>query len=276
MTKIVLITGCSSGIGKALAVAFADRGYRVWATARNLDSIKELAEKGIKTASLDVTQGDQAQSVVRQMLEDEGRIDILVNNAGYGAMGPMSETPRSELIRQFDTNVFAPMELSNAVIPFMQKQKEGGIINIGSISGLVTTPFSGSYCASKAAFNALSDAMRMELKPFGIDVWTVQPGAIQSSFAKNANKALDRVLKPDSAYMSIEDGLRARANASQDRPTPASKVADVIIRRLESGRKGGIIRVGNGCYALPGLKALLPVAWFEAILERRFKLHRLK
>ena len=274
--KNVLITGCSTGIGRALAHEFHHQGYRVWATARNPESLSELSSQGMQTARLDVTEDEDIHSVIRMITDSDGAIDILVNNAGYGAMGPLTETPKSELVRQFDTNVFAPVSLSNAVVPYMREKGSGIIINIGSISGVVTTPFSSVYCASKAAFNSLSDAMRMELKPFGIDVLTVQPGAIQSCFASNATTALEGVLSGDSAYLSIEDALRERANASQKHPTTAESCARTIVNRAVSGNASGVLRVGNGSRALPALKAILPTSWFEGILGRVFKLNRLK
>ncbi len=273
--KNVLITGCSSGIGLALALELDQRGYKVWATARKRESIQSLSAKGIKTAELDVTDEDQVIRVLKEVQEEDGKVDILINNAGYGGMGAVAELPREELLKQFETNVFAPVLLANQVIHKMRADKEGVIINMGSISGEVTTPFSGLYCASKAAFNAFSDAMRMELQPFGIRVLTVLPGAIKSRFAENAHAALDRVFSKDSMYFPIEEGVRGRANASQDRPTPAEKVASEIAVWLQSSSRKGILRVGNGSRALPGLKRWLPVSWFEAILRRRFKLNRL-
>ncbi|WP_422413095.1 MULTISPECIES: SDR family oxidoreductase [unclassified Endozoicomonas] len=273
--KNVLITGCSSGIGLALALELDQRGYRVWATARKLESIRHLSDKSIRTAELDVTDEDQVGRILAEIQDEEGKLDVLINNAGYGGMGAVAELPREELLKQFETNVFAPVLLANKVIKEMCTNKEGTIINIGSVSGEVTTPFSGLYCASKAAFNAFSDAMRMELQPFGIRVLTVLPGAIKSRFAENANEALDRVFSEGSLYFPIEEGVRARANASQDRPTPAKKVASEIAAWLESSSQQGILRVGNGSRALPGLKRCLPVSWFEAILRRKFGLSRL-
>ncbi|WP_062262364.1 SDR family oxidoreductase [Endozoicomonas arenosclerae] len=274
--KNILITGCSSGIGRALALELNKRqGFNVLASARKEDDLFSLKELGISTLALDVTDEVQVDRALKSVSEEHGVIDVLINNAGYGSMGAVVELPREELLRQFKTNVFAPVLLANKLIPAMREQGQGSIINIGSISGEVTTPFSGSYCASKAAFNAFSDAMRMELKPFGIRVLTVLPGAIKSRFAENANAALERVFSEDSIYFPIEEGVRERANASQDRPTPAEKVATEIADWLESSSQKGILRVGNGSRALPGLKRLLPGSWFEAILRRRFRLNRL-
>ncbi|WP_419832287.1 SDR family oxidoreductase [Endozoicomonas atrinae] len=274
--KNVLITGCSSGIGRELALEFQQRGYRVWATARNLQSIQALSDQNIQVLALDVTDESQVQEVVQHILNTDGHLDILVNNAGYGSMGPLIDMPGEELEQQFSTNVFAHMALIRKVAPHMCARKQGTIVNIGSVSGVLFTPFSGSYCASKAAFNALSDVLRMELKPFGVRVVTVQPGAVQSRFADNASQVLEQVFKPDSLYMPIEAKVRARANASQDNPTPADRFCRDLIDKLESGRSLNIIRLANGSLAFPLLKALLPTAILEKVLGKMFGLNRLR
>ncbi|MFK0570852.1 SDR family oxidoreductase [Endozoicomonas sp.] len=274
--KNVLITGCSSGIGRTLALEFQQRGYRVWATARNLQSIQDLADKNIQVLALDVTSEPQIQDVVQRILSSDGHLDMLVNNAGYGSMGPLIDLPGEELEQQFATNVFAPMSLIRALAPDMCARKQGTIVNIGSVSGVLFTPFSGSYCASKAAFNTLSDVLRMELKPFGVRVVTVQPGAVQSRFAANASQVLQQVMKPDSLYMPIEKSVRDRASASQNNPTPVDRFCRDLVNQLESGRVPNIIRLAHGSLAFPLLKALLPTTVLEKILGRMFGLDRLK
>ncbi|WP_257294640.1 SDR family oxidoreductase [Endozoicomonas sp. YOMI1] len=274
--KNVLITGCSSGIGRELALEFQQRGYRVWATARKLQSIQKLADQNIQVLELDVTNELQVHEVVQHILSSDGHLDMLVNNAGYGSMGPLIDMPGKELEQQFATNVFAAMTLIRKVAPHMCARKQGMIVNIGSISGVLFTPFSGCYCASKAAINALSDVLRMELKPFGVRVVTVQPGAVQSQFADNASRVLQQVFNPDSLYMPIAAKVRARANASQDNPTPADRFCRDLINKLESGRRLNIIRLANGSRALPLLKALLPTAVLENVLGKMFGLNRLR
>ncbi len=274
--KNVLITGCSSGIGRELALEFQQRGYRVWATARNLQSIQALSDQNIQVLELDVTDESQVQEVVQHILNTDGHLDMLANNAGYGSMGPLIDMPGEELEQQFSTNVFAPMALIRQVAPHMCARKQGTIINIGSVSGVLFSPFSGSYCASKAAFNALSDVLRMELKPFGVKVVTVQPGAVQSRFADNASRVLEQVFKPDSLYMPIEAKVRARANASQDNPTPADRFCRDLIDKLESGRVLNIVRLANGSLAFPLLKVFLPTSILEKVLGKMFGLNRLR
>lgn len=273
--KNVLITGCSSGVGYALALEFKRRGYNVWATARKPDSIAELRGKNIYVEQLDVTRKEHIQQVIRQIEDKHGGIDILVNNAGYGGMGPVVETPDAELKRQFDTNVFAPMSMVREAATGMIARKSGMIVNIGSISGVLVTPFSGSYCASKAALNMLSDALRIELKPFGIKVITVQPGAIRSRFADNANKALARVWTDSSFYKPLEDQVRKRANASQDNPTKAEDFCQQLLDLLESGKELNIVRLANGSRAFPFLKTFVPTRLLERGLAYFFGLNRL-
>ena len=274
--KNVLITGCSSGIGQELAMTFHKRGYKVWASARDIHSLQGLEQQGIRCVTLDVLDDLQVRNVIKGVLEEDQKLDILINNAGYGGMGPLVETSGQELERQFATNVFSPMALIRAATPAMKEQGQGMIVNIGSISGVLVTPFSGSYCASKAAFNALSDALRMELKPFGIKVVTVQPGAVQSKFADNASKALERVWKPDSLYKSIEAGVYKRARASQDNPTDVRSFCRTLVNKLESGRSLHIIRLANGSTAFPLLKTFIPTRLLEWVLSKMFLLDKLK
>ncbi|WP_067516202.1 SDR family oxidoreductase [Endozoicomonas ascidiicola] len=272
----VLITGCSSGIGRTLALEFHHRGYRVWATARNVKSVEELSAKGMEILTLDVTDREQVQQAVKHIYTVDGHLDILVNNAGYGSMGPLIDLPEDELERQFSTNVFAPMALVRSVAPKMCQRRQGTIVNIGSVSGVLCTPFSGSYCASKAAINALSDVLRMELKPFGVGVVTVQPGGVRSKFGDTASQVLNTVMKPDSIYVPIERQVQARAMASQDNPTPAEQFCSDLVDKLESGRRLNIVRLAYGSFAFPLLKALVPTALLEKILRKNFGLDRLE
>lgn len=272
--EVVLITGCGSGIGKALAQAFHRQGFRVCATARRLQTMDDLSRQGIQTLSLDVTQAEDIQRVLDQLNASGLTVSMLVNNAGYGAMGPLLDLPAGEWQKQFAVNVFAPMALTRAALPGMIKRRRGTIVNISSVSGVMPTPFAGAYCASKAALNALSDSLRMELRPLGIDVVTVQPGGIQSSFG---DRAADEVqMAPDSPYQAIREGVLSRANESQSDATPADVFANQLVKQLDVSNPPAVIRLGQKSTMLPLLKWSLPTAWLDRILSSRFQLNRLK
>jgi NADP-dependent 3-hydroxy acid dehydrogenase YdfG len=168
--RIVLITGCSSGIGRALAHAFRDAGARVFATARRKESVEELIDEGFDSLLLDVTSADSAGRAIQEVKKITGRIDVLVNNAGHSLFGPLSETPIDKVQQVFETNTLCQLAVCQDVIPLMMSQGSGCIVNIGSTVGMTPTPFVGAYAASKAALHTFSDVLRMELEPFGIQV----------------------------------------------------------------------------------------------------------
>jgi NAD(P)-dependent dehydrogenase (short-subunit alcohol dehydrogenase family) len=271
--EVVLITGCGSGIGKALARAFQRQGLTVCATARRPDTMADLRADGLMTLALDVTSADGIEAVLGRLQAKGLSVGMLVNNAGYGAMGPLLDVPASEWQRQFDVNVFAPMALTRAVLPGMIARRQGRIVNISSVSGVMVTPFAGPYCASKAAFNAMSDALRMELAPLGIRVVTVQPGGIQSAFG---DKAASQVhLAPDSPYQAVREGVMARANESQSQAMPAEEFAIQLVGQLTQAQCPPVIRLGEKSRLLPFLKQWLPTPLLDRILSKRFQLDRL-
>ncbi len=270
---VALITGCSSGIGRALADAFQAAGYCVWASARNADDLVALSAAGFTAVQLDVNDGQALGQLAERLKAEAGGLDVLINNAGYGAMGPLLDGGVEAMRRQFETNVFSIVGVTRACFPLL-RQNQGLVVNIGSVSGVLVTPFAGAYCASKAAVQALSDALRMELAPFAIEVMEVQPGAIASSFGSNASAQAEQLLDEASPWWPIRDGIRARANASQDRPTPASELARDLLAAVQKRRRPHLLRLGNGSRALPLLAALVPKAWLQAGLKKRFGLNR--
>jgi short-subunit dehydrogenase len=272
----VLITGCSTGIGRALAEAFHARGHVVYATARRLETLDDLKAGGLRTAALDVNDPASIAALTRRLEADGVTVDVLVNNAGYGAMGPLAEFPLDELRRQFETNVFAVLALSQALLPGMIRRRAGRIVNIGSVSGVLVTPFSGAYCATKAAVHALSDALRMELAPFGIRVITVQPGGIQSQFGATASRGVSERRGRLSLYAPVADAIAARANASQQDATPAEDFARRMVEAVLKPRPAPVLRIGHGSFLMPFLRRWLPLAWLDRMLGRRFKLDRLR
>ncbi|AYC31865.1 SDR family oxidoreductase [Pseudomonas cavernae] len=270
---IALITGCSSGIGRALADAFQGAGYEVWASARRTEDVAALNAAGFVGVQLDVNDAVAVSQLAERLQREAGGLDVLINNAGYGAMGPLLDGGADALRRQFETNVFAVIGLTRALFPLL-RAKRGLVVNIGSVSGILVTPFAGAYCASKAAVHALSDALRLELAPFAIDVMEVQPGAIESSFGNNASREAEQLLSEDSPWWPIRAGIRARANASQDHPTPASDFARDLLAAVQRHKRPRLLRLGNGSRAMPLLAALLPKAVLEAVLKKRFGLDR--
>lgn len=185
MEKVVLITGASSGIGRASAQLFLRHGYRVVATARKTTALADLQKAGCLTIELDVTNEASMQRAVQQILAQTSPIDVLVNNAGYGLNGPIEELSPEQLRNQFDTNVFGLVRLCQLVLPTMRAQRLGRIINVGSVGGDVTFPGAGAYHASKYALEALTDAMRYEVKPFGVSVSLIKPGGVRTNFIDN-------------------------------------------------------------------------------------------
>ncbi|MEX5596448.1 SDR family oxidoreductase [Pseudomonas orientalis] len=263
----VLITGCSSGIGRALADSFKTAGFNVWASARRPDDVAALAAAGFNAVQLDVNDSAALQQLAAQL----GELDVLVNNAGYGAMGPLLDGGTDAMQRQFETNVFSIVGVTQALFPALRKRK-GLVVNIGSVSGVLVTPFAGAYCASKAAVHALSDALRMELAPFGVRVMEVQPGAINTSFAKNAGAQAELLINEQSPWWPLREGIRARSQASQDKPTPASDFAADVLKAVQQARPPRLLRSGNGSRALPLMAALVPKGLLEAVLKKRFGL----
>lgn len=268
---VVLITGCSSGIGRALADSFQSAGYDVWATARKADDVAALIKAGFSSRQVDVNDDDALARLADAIASAHGGLDVLINNAGYGAMGPLLDGGVEALRRQFETNVFALIGVTRALLPLLRRNK-GLVVNIGSVSGVLVTPFAGAYCASKAAVHALSDALRLELAPFGIRVLEVQPGAIASSFASNAGREAEQLLAEDSPWWPLREQIRARARASQDKPTPASDFAQGVLKAVQQPAPPGLLRLGNGSRALPLLANWLPKRLLEKVLKKRFGL----
>ena len=270
---IVFITGCSSGIGAALAEEFYRRGQRVVATARRVESLAALAGKGVRTLALDVDDADSVAAAMAAVEREAGRIDLLINNAGFGQFGAVIDMGRDEMRHQFDTNVFAPVVFSRAALPLLRKSASACIANIGSISGIVTTPFSGVYCASKAALHSLSEALRMELAPFGVRVVIVQPGGIVSEFGK-AGETHAR-LPENSLYKPIERFVLGRARASQQGAMPADAFARALADALLRPDPPPVFRLGTHSTRLPFLKRWLPTGMLDRKLRQAFGLDRL-
>src|SRR5437764_11826382 len=189
-SKAVLITGCSSGIGRAIAERLAAGDRRVYATARRPEAIADLAEKGCETLALDVTDDESMRAAVARVEEAEGAVGALVNNAGYGQSGAIEATPIDAVRRNFDTNLFGYMRMAQLVLPGMRRQGSGRIVNMSSVAGRVTMPGSGIYSSTKFAIRAMNDVLRYEVRGFGVHVVLIEPGPIRTSFTGTANESM--------------------------------------------------------------------------------------
>jgi NADP-dependent 3-hydroxy acid dehydrogenase YdfG len=272
--QVVLVTGCSTGIGRALSRELRARGHRPFATARRLESISDLAAEGIETLQLDVEDGGSIERAVGQIRERAGRLDVLVNNAGKNVFGPILEVPLADVRGVFETNVMGLLAVTQAVFPVMADQQSGLILNVGSVVGLLPTPFAGGYCATKSAVHMLSEVIRMEVRPFGIDVVVVQPGGVKSSIADSASRELDRYSLDSSRYHRAYDGIKKRAYASQDNPMLAEDFARELVLQAFVTPPPRIIRLGTGSEHLPRL-AELPGEQRDAMLSANYGLDAL-
>ncbi|QIB73353.1 SDR family oxidoreductase [Halogeometricum borinquense] len=189
--KTVLITGCSSGIGRATALAFLEEDWRVYATARNPADIETLGEKGSELATLDVTDGDDVERVIDRIIEAEGHLTCVVNNAGYGQFGPLEDVPTEQVHRQFDVNVYGPHRLIRAALPHMRRQGDGTIVNVSSVAGQISFPGGGVYSGSKFALGAMTDALRNEVSEYGVDAVLVEPGPVATNFTERVEAEVE-------------------------------------------------------------------------------------
>ena len=273
--QVVLITGCSSGIGRALSRELADRGHRVFPSARRPETIEDLRSDRVEPLALDVTDPDSISKAVRTVLDVAGHLDILVNNAGINTIGPTPEIPVDDVRRNVETNLVGPLALIQAVFPHMADRGSGRIVNVGSVVGVVGTPFVGPYAATKAGLHMLSDVLRMEVAPFGIDVVVVQPGAIRSSMGDNASRGVERYRDGESRYRPVAGSIAERARLSQRNPTPTGDFARTIADAITRTRPPRRVRAGSHATLLPALGTLLPRAALDRIFSRRFGLTKL-
>jgi NAD(P)-dependent dehydrogenase (short-subunit alcohol dehydrogenase family) len=239
-SKVVLITGCSSGIGAATADHLAQRGWTVYATARQTEALAPLVANGCRALALDVTDEDSMRAAVEQVEAEQGSVGALVNNAGYSQSGALESIPLENIRRQFETNVFGLIRMCQLVLPGMRKAGAGRIVNIGSMGGKLTFPGGGVYHATKYSVEALSDALRFEVQGFGVKVVLIEPGLIVTEFARTAVGSVDGIAA-DGPYMAFNKAVAERTEGAYQGMLAKlgggpEDVARVIRRALESRR----------------------------------------
>jgi NAD(P)-dependent dehydrogenase (short-subunit alcohol dehydrogenase family) len=276
ISKAVLITGCSTGIGRATAELLAAKGWTVYATARNPDSVRDLGTKGCKTMALDVCDDASIRAAVSAIEQAEGAVGVLINNAGYGQEGAVEEVPMEQVRRQFETNVFGLTRLTQLVLPGMRRQRWGKIVNLSSMGGKLTFPGGGFYHATKHAVEALSDALRFEVRGFGIDVVVIEPGPIKTRFGDTAIGSIQSVGQAQSPYAAFNAVLAQKVREAYEGPMAMmaagpEAVAAVIEKAVTVSRPKSRYPVTVAARFLMGLRRWLPDRAFDAFLATQFK-----
>jgi len=261
--KVALVTGASSGIGESTAVELHKAGYTVYAAARRVQRMEGLAAQGIKVIEMDVTDDESMIAGVKQVIAESGRIDVLVNNAGYGSYGAFEDVPLSEGKYQFEVNVFGLARLVQLVVPHMRAQKSGRIVNVSSIGGKIYEPLGGWYHSTKFAVEGLSDSLRLELKPFGIDVVVIQPGAIRTEWGGIAVENL-RKRSGEGAYREQVRQLSAFFG-QVERGSEPKVIADVIVKAARARRPKTRYAAGFGAGPILFARRVLPDRGFDAL-----------
>ncbi|QXJ23393.1 SDR family NAD(P)-dependent oxidoreductase [Actinomadura graeca] len=275
--RTALVTGCSSGIGRATALRLHRRGLRVYATAREPGTLEDLAGLGIRTLALDVTDIDAARAAVETVTADHGAVDVLVNNAGYGLSGTIEETGLERVRHQFETNVFGLVGLTQLVLPGMRARGSGRVVNLSSIFGRYAAPGGGHYQASKHAVEALSDALRLEVAGFGIRVVVVEPGPVRTAWGRTFLDGLPSG-RHDSAYRRFHErtaeyyeaiyngGRRSLAGMFA---IEADRVASVIEKAVRARRPRARYPVGLLAASTIALRRVTPDTVFDNVYLRR-------
>jgi len=257
MSKVILITGASSGIGREAAILLGKQGHRVYAGARRLDRMADLADLagpagGVSAVEMDVSETDDNERAVNQVIDGEGRIDVLINNAGFGLYGPVEDVPLDDARYQFEVNLFGLAHLTQLVLPHMRAEGSGRIVNVSSVGGRIWLPLGAWYHATKHALEGWSDCLRYETAPFGIQVVIIQPGAIKTEFGDVTNVGLDKYAVGTAyrdlvgRYIELRDTSRTMARA-----TDASVLAKVYLKAATTRRPRR--RYVKGAFARPVL-----------------------
>ena len=273
-SKAVLITGCSSGIGDATAARLAADGWNVYATARRPETLTALEQKGCQTLALDVTDEDSMRAAVDAVSAAEGAVGVLVNNAGYSQSGAVETVPIEQIRRQFETNVFGLVRMCQLVLPGMRGQGWGKLVNISSMGGRLTFPGGGVYHATKYAVEALSDAMRFEVKGFGVDVIVIEPGLIVTNFGEVASASVESS-EADGAYAEFNRKVAQLTEGAYKGPMAKlgagpDAVARAISRALAARRPKARYAVTPSAHLMINQRRLTPDRIWDLMMRTQF------
>ncbi|KAF2340814.1 SDR family oxidoreductase [Flavobacterium tistrianum] len=267
MSKVVLITGGSSGIGKSIGEFLHHKGFVVYGTSRNPEKVLNSV---FPLVALDVRNSDSIKNAVNRIIETSGRLDIVINNAGVGITGPLEEIPTEEIRNNFETNFFGPIEVMKAALPQMRKQNSGLIINVTSIAGYMGLPYRSVYSASKGALELITEALRMEVKAFGVEITNVAPGDFATNIAAGRYHA--PVIK-DSAYEKVYGDVLATMNDHVDAGSNPNEMAEAVYKIIQTKKPNVHYKVGAFMQKFSiVLKRALPDKMYEKMLMNHYKL----
>lgn len=267
-TKVALVTGASSGIGAATVYRLKALGFTVYAAARRVERMQNLTDSSVHVLAMDVTDDASMQAGIARIIARSGRIDVLVNNAGYGSYGAVEDVPLDEARMQFEVNVFGAARLCQLVLPYMRAQRSGTIVNISSMGGKLHTPLGAWYHGTKFALEAISDCLRMEVQPFGIDVVVVEPGGIRTEWADIAAEKL-REVSGQGAYAGQAKSMAESigGEAGRKRLSPPALIAETIARAVNARRPKTRYAVGFGARPLLFLRRWLSDRAFDRLMR---------
>jgi short-subunit dehydrogenase len=275
----VLITGCSSGIGKAAALSLHEAGFTVYATARRTETLTGLGGRGLRTLALDVTDEQSMTQAVAAVEADAGAVGVLINNAGYGLYGPVEQLPMAEIRRQFETNFFGLVRLTQLVLPGMRRQGRGRILNVSSMGGRITLPGGAFYHASKYAVEALSDGLRMEVAQFGIDVVLIEPGPVKTPWNDVAAASISTTgAAPDGdPYLAYKAAVgasfgRTQAGLVGRLGSTSEDIAKVMTQAVTARRPRARYLINPVAKSLVAMNRMLPARVYDAALRRQYGL----
>ncbi|MDG2525575.1 oxidoreductase [Stenotrophomonas sp. HITSZ_GD] len=265
--KVALVTGASSGIGESAARKLKGLGYTVYGAARRVDRMHHLTKSGIKILAMDVTDDASMRAGIDTIIEESGRIDVLVNNAGYGSYGAVEDVQMEEARAQFEVNVFGAVRLTQLVLPQMRAQHSGTIVNITSMGGKIHTPLGAWYHGTKFALEAISDCMRMEVRPFGIDVVVIEPGGIKTEWAGIAADKL-RETSGHGPYAAQAHAMAESmiGEASVKRQSSPQLIADTIAKAVTAKKPKTRYAIGFGAKPTIFMRGLLSDRAFDSMM----------